>query len=357
MMSTSANSQTAARTIDITPSSFASLPPTQNTSLQQPTAHQRFLNNPRHLKRLFIHTTLKSLLACQRVCKLWNQIIISSHACKEKLFLTPSLTRNFDFIHDYCRKQQQQPRLNPLLTQVNESISHLHPVYDSFLSESVNNNILILTWKGSFYTPQIFFPRASNPSLGTVSVPADADADRQLGEEKEEIGIEFQLRLLSRFEVCFLSLRHYHHYHNYENHQHESEKGGSKKKTSANNRKKNQHLDNLIFPGPEASLWNMYLCQPPPSSVSVTIWKSQEEDLEGDAEVGWSRQSGSTSGYVTERFMIHKAWTMREIFERMDEARSRARSKDEKVEEVSSMMMRRRRRKGSLVKDLLLLRR
>lgn len=355
-MSTSANSQTAARTIDITPSSFASLPPTQNTSLQQPTAHQRFLDNPRHLKRLFTHTTLKSLLACQRVCKLWNQIITSSHACKEKLFLTPSLTRNFDFIHDYCRQQQQQPRLNPLLTQVNESISHLHPVHDSFLSESVNNNTLILTWKGRFYTPQIFFPRASNPSLGNVSVPADADADRKLGEEKEEIGVEFQLRRLSRFEVCFLSLRHYHYYHNNENHQHESEKGGSKKKTSANNRQKNQHLDNLIFPGPEASLWNMYLCQPPTSSVSVTIWKAEEEDLEGDAEVGWSRQSGSTSGHVTERFMIHQAWTMREIFERMDEARSRARSKDEKAEEVSSVMMRRR-RKASLVKDLLLLRR
>lgn len=354
-MSTSANSQTAARTIDITTSSFASLPPTQNTSLQQPTAHQRFLNNPRHLKRLFTHTTLKSLLACQRVCKLWNQIITSSHACKEKLFLTPSLTRSFDCFHYYCQQQQQQqPRLNPLLTQVNESISHLHPVYDSFLSENVNNNTLILTWKGRFYTPQIFFPRASNPSLGTVSVPADADTDRQLGEEKEEIGIEFQLRLLSRFKVCFLSLRHYHHYHNYENHQHEVEKGGSQEERSMNNKKKD--LDNLIFPGPEASLWNMYLCQPPPSSVSVTIWKAEEEDLEGDAEVGWSRQSGSTSGYVTERFMIHRAWTMREIFERMDEARSRARSKDEKVEEVSSMMMRRR-RKGSLVKDLLLLRR
>lgn len=353
-MSTSANSQTAARTIDITPSSFASLPPTQNTSLQQPTAHQRFLNNPRHLKRLFTHTTLKSLLACQRVCKLWNQIITSSHACKEKLFLTPSLTRSFDCIHYYCQQQQQQPRLNPLLTQVNESISHLHPVHGTFLSESVNKNTLILTWKGSFYTPQIFFPRASNPSLGTVSVPADADADRQLGKE-EEIGVEFQLRRLSRFEVCFLSLKHYHHYHNYENHQHESEKGGSKKKTSANNRKKNQHLDDLIFPGPEASLWNMYLCQPPPSSVSVTIWEAEEEDLEGDAEVGWSRQSGSTSGYVTERFMIHTAWTMREIFERMDEARSRARSKDEKAEEVSSMMM--RRRKASLVKNLLLSRR
>lgn len=336
-------------------SSFASLPPTQNTSLQQPTAHQRFLNNPRHLKRLFTHTTLKSLLACQRVCKLWNQIITSSHACKEKLFLTSSPPRSLDCIRHYYQ-QQQAPRLNPLLTTINESVSHLHPVYDSFLSESVNNNTLILTWKGSFYTPQIFFPRASNPSLGTVSVPADADADRQLGEEKEEIGIEFQLRRLSRFEVCFLSLRHYHHYHNYENHQHESEKGGSKKKTSANNQKKNQHLDNLIFPGPEASLWNMYLCQPPPSSVSVTIWKAEEEDLEGDAEVGWSRQSGSTSGYATERFMIHRAWTMREIFERMDEARSRARSKDEKAEEVSSMIMMRR-RKGSLVKDLLLLRR
>lgn len=354
-MSTSANSQTAARTIDITPSSFASLPPTQNTSLQQPTAHQRFLNNPRHLKRLFTHTTLKSLLACQRVCKLWNQIITSSHACKEKRFLTPSLTRSFDCFHYYCQQQQQQqPRLNPLLTQVNESISHLHPVYDSFLSENVNNNTLILTWKGSFYTPQIFFPRASNPSLGNVSVPADADADRKLGEEKEEIGVEFQLRRLSRFEVCCLSLKQYHHYHNYENHQHEVEKGGSKEERSMNTKKKD--LDNLIFPGPEASLWNMYLCQPPPSSVSVTIWKSQEEDLEGDAEVGWSRQSGSASGYVTERFMIHKAWTMREIFERMDEARSRARSKDEKAEEVSSMMMRRR-RKGSLVKDLLLLRR
>lgn len=353
-MSTSANSQTAARTIDITPSSFASLPPTQNTSLQQPTAHQRFLNNPRHLKRLFTHTTLKSLLECQRVCKLWHQIITSSHACKEKLFLTSSPPRSLDCIRHYYQ-QQQQPRLNPLLTQVNESISHLHPVYDSFLSESVNNNTLILTWKGSFYTPQIFFPRASNPSLDTVSVPADADADRQLGEEKEEIGVEFQLRRLSRFEVCFLSLKHYHHYHNYENHQHESEKGGSKKKTSANNRKKNQHLDDLIFPGPEASLWNMCLCQPPPSSVSVTIWEAEEEDLEGDAEVGWSRQSGSTSGYVTERFMIHTAWTMREIFERMDEARSRARSKDEKAEEVSSMMM--RRRKASLVKNLLLSRR
>lgn len=352
-MSTSANSQTSARTIDITPSSFASLPPTQNTSLQQPTAHQRFLNNPRHLKRLFTHTTLKSLLACQCVCKLWNQIITSSHACKEKLFLTSSPPRSLDCIRHYYQ-QQQQPRLNPLLTQVNESISHLHPVYDSFLSENVNNNTLILTWKGSFYTPQMFFPRASNPSLGTVSVPADADADRQLGKE-EEIGVEFQLRRLSRFEICFLSLRHYHHHHNYENHQHEVEKGGSKKKTSANNRKKNQHLNDLIFPGPEASLWNMYLCQPPSSSVSVTIWKAEEEDLEGDAEVGWSRQSGSTSGYVTERFMIHKAWTMREIFERMDEARSRARSKDEKAEEVSSMMM--RRRKGSSVKDLLLLRR
>lgn len=353
MMSTSANSQTAARTIDITPSSFASLPPTQNTSLQQPTAHQRFLNNPRHLKRLFTHTTLKSLLACQRVCKIWNQIITSSHACKEKLFLTSSPPRSLDCIRHYYQ-QQQQPRLNPLLTTINESVSHLHAVYDSFLSESVNNNTLILTWKGSFYTPQIFFPRASNPSLGTVSVPADADADRQLGEEKEEIGVEFQLRRLSRFEVCFLSLRHYHHYHNYKNHQHESEKGGSKEERSMNNKKKD--LDNLIFPGPEASLWNMYLCQPPPSSVSVTIWEAEEEDLEGDAEVGWSRQSGSASGYVTERFMIHQAWTMRETFERMDEARSRARSKDEKVEEVSSMMMRRR-RKGSLVKDLLLLRR
>lgn len=352
-MSTSANSQTAARTIDITPSSFASLPPTQNTSLQQPTAHQRFLNNPRHLKRLFTHTALKSLLACQRVCKLWNQIIASSHACKEKLFLIPRPTSSFDCIHYYCQQQQQKPRLNPLLTQVNESISHLHPVYENFLSENVNNNTLILTWKGSFYTPQIFFPRASNPSLGTVSVPADADADRQLGEEKEEIGVEFQLRRLSRFEVCFLSLKHYHHYHNYENHQHESEKGGSKEERSMNNKKND--LDNLIFPGPEASLWNMYSCQPPPSSVSVTIWKAEEEDLEGDAEVGWSRQSGSASGYVTERFMIHKAWTMREIFEGMDEARSRARSKDEKVEEVSSMMM--RRRKASLVKNLLLLRR
>lgn len=352
-MSTSANSQTAARTIDITPSSFASLPPTQNTSLQQATAHQRFLNNPRHLKRLFTHTTLKSLLACQRVCKLWNQIINSSHACKEKLFLTSSPPRSLDCIRHYYQ-QQQQPRLNPLLTTISESVSHLHPVYDSFLSEGVNNNILILTWKGSFYTPQIFFPRASNPSLGTVSVPADADADadRQLGEEKEEIAVEFQLRRLSRFEVCSLSLRHYYHYHNYENHQHESEKGGSKEERSMNNKKKD--LDNLIFPGPEASLWNMYLCQPPPSSVSVTIWKAEEEDLEGDAEAGWSRQSGSASGYVTERFMIHKAWTMREIFERMDEARSRARSKDEKVEEVSSMIMMRR-RKG--VKDLLLLRR
>lgn len=350
-MSTSANSQKAARTIDITPSSFASLPPTQNTSLQQPTAHQRFLNNPRHLKRLFTHTTLKSLLACQRVCKLWNQIITSSHACEERLFLTSSLTRTFDCIHYYY---QQQPRLNPLLTTINESVSHLHPVYDSFLSENVNNNILILTWKGSFYTPQIFFPRASNPSLGNVSVPADADADRQLGEEKEEIGVEFQLRRLSRFEICSLSLKHYHHYHNYENHQHESKKGESKEERSMNNKKKD--LDNLIFPGPEASLWNMYLCQPLPPSVSVTIWKAEEEDLEGDAEVGWSRQSGSASGYVTERFMIHKAWTMREIFERMDEARSRARSKKEKVEEVSSMMMRRR-RKASLVKDLLLLRR
>lgn len=351
-MSTSANSQTAARTIDITTSSFASLPPTQNTSLQQPTAHQRFLNNPRHLKRLFTHTTLKSLLACQRVCKLWNQIITSSHACKEKLFLTSSPPRSLDCIRHYYQ-QQQQPRLNPLLTTINESVSHLHPVYDSFLSENVNNNTLILTWKGSFYTPQIFFPRASNPSLGTVSVPADADAERQLGEEKEEIGVEFQLRRLSRFEICFLSLRHYHHYQIYENHQHESEEGGSKEERSMNNKKKD--LDNLIFPGPEASLWNMYLCQPPPSSVSVTIWKAEEEDLEGDAEVGWSTQSGSASGYVTERFMIHKAWTMREIFESMDEARSRARSKDEKVEEVSSMMM--GRRKASLVKDLLLLRR
>lgn len=350
-MSTSASSQTAARTIDITPSSFASLPPTQNTSLQQPTAHQRFLNNPRHLKRLFTHTTLKSLLAYQRVCKLWNQIIASSHACKEKLFLTSSPHRSLDCIRHYYQ-QQQQPRLNPLLTTINESVSHLHPVYDSFLSESVNNNTLILTWKGSFYTPQIFFPRASNPSLGTVSVPVDADADRQLGKE-EEIEVEFQLRRLSRFEVCFLSLRHYYQYHNYENHQHESEKGGSKEERSMNNKKND--LDNLIFPGPEASLWNMYLCQPPPSSVSVTIWKAEEEDLEGDAEVGWSRQSGSASGYVTERFMIHKAWTMREIFERMDEARSRARSKDEKVEEASLMM--RRRRKGSLVKYLLLLRR
>lgn len=348
-MSTSANSQTAARTIDITPSSFASLPPTQNTSLQQPTAHQRFLNNPRHLKRLFTHTTLKSLLACQRVCKLWNQIITSSHACKEKLFLIPRPTSSFDCIRHYYQ-QQQQPRLNPLLTTINESVSHLHPVYDSFLSENVNNNTLILTWKGRFYTPQIFFPRASNPSLGNVSVPADADA--QLGEEKEEIGVEFQLRRLSRFEVCSLSLKHYHHYHNYDNHQHEVEKGGSKEERSMNNKKKD--LDNLIFPGPEASLWNMYLCQPPPSSVSVTIWKSQEEDLEGDAEVGWSRESGSTSGHVTERFIIHTAWTMRAIFERMDEARSRARSKDEKAEEVSSMM---RRRKASLVKDLLLLRR
>lgn len=355
-MSTSANSQTAARTIDITPSSFASLPPTQNTSLQQPTAHQRFLNNPRHLKRLFTHTTLKSLLACQRVCKLWNQIITSSHACKEKLFLTSSPPRSLDCIRHYYQ-QQEQPRLNPLLTTINDSVSHLHAVYESFLSEGVNNNTLILTWKGSFYTPQIFFPRASNPSLGNVSVPADADAYRKLGEEKEEIGVEFQLRRLSRFEVCFLSLRHYHHCQNYENHQHESEKGGSKEERSMNN--KNQHLNNLIFPGPEASLWNMYLCQPPPSSVRVTIWKAEEEDLEDDAEVGWSRQSGSTSGYVTERFMIHKAWTMREIFERMDEARSRARSKDEKMEEmeeVSSMMMMRR-RKGSSVKDLLLLRR
>lgn len=350
-MSTSTNSQTAARTIDITPSSFASLPPTQNTSLQQPTAHQRFLNNPRHLKRLFTHTTLKSLLACQRVCKLWNQIITSSHACKEKLFLTSSPTRSLDCIrHHY--QQQQQPRLNPLLTTINESVSHLHAVYDSFPSENVNNNTLILTWKGSFYTPQTFFPRASNPSLGTVSVPADADADRQLGKE-EEIGVEFQLRRLSRFEVCFLSLKHYHQYHNYENHQHESEKGGSKEERSMNNKKKD--LDDLIFPGPEASLWNMYLCQLPPSSVSVTIWEAEEEDLEGDAEVGWSRQSGSTSGHVTERFMIHKAWTMREIFESMDGARSRARSKDEKVEEASLMM--RRRRKGSSVKDLLLLRR
>lgn len=352
MMSTSANSQTAARIIDITPSSFASLPPTQNTSLQQPTAHQRFLNNPRHLKRLFTHTTLKSLLACQRVCKLWNQIITSSHACKEKLFLTSSPPRSLDCIR-HCYQQQQQPRLNPLLAQVNESISHLHPVYETFLSEGVNENTLIFTWKGRFYTPQIFFPRASNPSLGNVSVPADADADRRLGEEKEEMGVEFQLRRLSRFEVCFLSLRHYHYYHNYENHQHEVEKGGSKEERIMNN--KNQHLGNLIFPGPEASLWNMYLCQPPPSSVSVTVWKAEEEDLEGDAEAGWSRQSGSASGYVTERFMIHTAWTMRAIFERMDEARSRARSKDEKVEEVSSMMM--RRRKASLVKDLLLLRR
>lgn len=354
-MSTSVNSQTAARTIDITTSSFASLPPTQNTSLQQPTAHQRFLNNPRHLKRLFTHTTLKSLLACQRVCKLWNQIITSSHACKEKLFLTSSPPRSLDCIRR-CYQQQQQPRLNPLLTTINESVSHLHPVHETFLSEGVNNNTLILTWKGSFYTPQLFFPRASNPSLGTVSVPADADADRQLGEEKEEIGIEFQLRRLSRFEICFLSLKHYHQYHNYENYQHEVEKGGSKEETSANNRKKNQHLDNLIFPGPEASLWNMYLCQPPPSSVSVTIWKAEEEDLEGDAEAGWSRQSGSTSGYVTERFMIHTAWTMRAIFERMDEARSRARIEDGKAEEVSSMMMRKR-RKASLVKNLLLLRR
>lgn len=102
----------------------------------------------------------------------------------------------------------------------------------------------------------------------------------------------------------------------------------------------------------------MHLCQPPPSSIRVTIWKGEEEDQEshtGDAEVECSRESsGSTSGYVTERFVMHQAWTMREIFERMDEARSRARSKDGKVEEVSSIMMRRRRRwrrKG--VRDLL----
>ncbi|KAM3420484.1 hypothetical protein BST61_g3753 [Cercospora zeina] len=219
----------------------------------------------RALDGFFDYLSLEDLLTCRRVCKSWSQAITVSREWKERLYLAPAPS-----VHD-----QPAAKLNPLLTTISSKVSQLHQIYDNLMHATMTRLLqedhnLVFSWNGRYYRPQTFFNRSSNPALSSASSSNNTISPC----------VEWQLRALSRYEICSLK-------------------------------------NSTVFPGPESSLWKMYLCQPPPIETHITIWE-MDKAYEDDTRLP---QEPPTAGHVTERFVL-QAWSIREIFERMDEARN-----------------------------------
>ncbi|GIZ44411.1 hypothetical protein CKM354_000760900 [Cercospora kikuchii] len=230
-------------------------------------AKERILTNPKALDRFFDYLSLDDLLTCQRVCKSWSHTIRFSREWKERLYLAPAAGSH----------GQQAAKLNPFLTTISSTISELHQIYDNLPCDTMTpllqeDHNIVFAWKGRYYRPQTFFSRSSNPALSSVSSADNFSAPY----------IEWQLRELLRYEICSLN-------------------------------------NSTLFPGPGSSLWKMYLCQPPPIEIHITVWE-MDNAYEDDSRL----PRASDAGHITERFVL-KAWSIREIFERMDEARDEER--------------------------------
>ncbi|KAF2210478.1 hypothetical protein CERZMDRAFT_99537 [Cercospora zeae-maydis SCOH1-5] len=226
-------------------------------------ANERVLSETA-LDGFFNYLSLEDLLTCRRVCKSWSQAITLSREWKEQLFLAPAPSNH----------HQPAAKLNPLLTSISSKVSQLHYIHDNLVCDTMTrlfpeDHNLVFSWKGRYYRPQTFFSRSSNPALSSASSLSNTSSPC----------LEWQLRELSRYEICSLK-------------------------------------NSTVFPGPESSLWKMYLCQPPPIEIHITIWE-MDNAYEDDSRL----PKESTEGHVTERFVL-KAWSIREMFERMDDARN-----------------------------------
>ncbi|PPJ56823.1 hypothetical protein CBER1_10153 [Cercospora berteroae] len=242
-----------------------SLPKQQHVAKQY--AKEIILTNPKALDCFFDYLSLEDLLTCQRVCKSWSHTIKFSREWKERLYLAPASGNH----------GQQTAKLNPFLTTISSTISELHQIYDNLPCDTMTpllqeDHNIVFAWKGRYYRPQTFFSRSSNPALSSVSSADNVSAPY----------IEWQLRQLSRYEICSLN-------------------------------------NSTLFPGPGWSLWKMYLCQPPPIEIHITVWE-MDSAYEDDSRL----PKAADAGHITERFVL-KAWSIREIFERMDEARDEER--------------------------------
>ncbi|EME84791.1 uncharacterized protein MYCFIDRAFT_203156 [Pseudocercospora fijiensis CIRAD86] len=80
-----------------------------------------------------------------------------------------------------------------------------------------------------------------------------------------------------------------------------------------------QRALHALFPGPESSVWKMYLCQPPPTEVRVTVWK---------------REAGGVAT-VCEKVVV-RGWTVREVLDNVEEARNEGLKKFARVEKAGS---------------------
>ncbi|CAK1362737.1 hypothetical protein CB0940_05077 [Cercospora beticola] len=248
-------------------SSHLDLPSPKQQHAAKKYAKERILANPKALDRFFDYLSLADLLTCQRVCKSWSHTITFSRKWKEQLYLAPASGNH----------GQQTAKLNPFLTTISSTISELHQIYDNLPCDTMTpllqeDHSIVFAWKGRYYRPQTFFSRSSNPALSSVSSAENVSAPY----------IEWQLRELSRYEICSLN-------------------------------------NSTLFPGPNSSIWKMYLCQPPPIEIHITVWE-MDNAYEDDSRL----PKAADAGHITERFVL-KAWTIREIFERMDEARDEER--------------------------------
>jgi hypothetical protein len=156
--------------------------------------------------------------------------------------------------------------LNPLLTSIGavSAYHHVHSIMD--VSDILpTGHELILARDGQLYRPECLYGHATNPTL--------CQSGGQGG-----IVVNWELRRLTRAERAGLSR-------------------------------------SVVFPDHRSSVWKMCICQPPPAEVHVTIWSRGRS------------QDGSEEGRVVERFTL-RAWTVKEIFERMKEARQQAGTRD-----------------------------
>ncbi|KAF7185501.1 hypothetical protein HII31_13125 [Pseudocercospora fuligena] len=201
------------------------------------------------LEQILEDVSFRDLIACQRVNKSLRQSITSTMLYHRRLFMAPS-----------PQTSKENCNLNPLLTTLGK-ISRMHPVhkhidlFNYLPSPELNGEPTgpVFARHGRYYLIQRFYSHASNPTL---------TYDPKTGSPT----LDLELRELSKHEASQRSLH-------------------------------------TLFPGEESSIWKMYLCQPPPSEVRVTIWKRE----------------GSVAT-VSEKFVV-RGWTVREILENVEEAR------------------------------------
>ncbi|KXS95181.1 hypothetical protein AC578_11159 [Pseudocercospora eumusae] len=199
------------------------------------------------LEKILDHVVFRDLISLQRVNKSLRQNLTTTLLYRRRLFISPS-----------PQTTKQTCHLNPLLTTLGK-ISRLHPIHNSIQISSYlpppelhgepTGPILSRPGHSHAYLLQRFYNHASNPSL-TYNNPSPT--------------LDLEVRELSTLETS---------------------------------------THTLIIPHQDSSIWDMYLCQPPPSEVRITVWK---------------REGGVAS--VREKVVV-RGWSLREIFENLEEAR------------------------------------